>query len=77
MGYVAELIMWLAGRSQLLAHQLLWNMQANMYKDEDSKEKDPDLHGPLCELINKAFFKFYYFHFFIFFFSLKFIYLFR
>lgn len=58
MGYVAELIMWLAGRSQLLAHQLLWNMQANMYRDEDSKEKDPDLHGPLSELINKAqFFK--------------------
>ncbi|EJD74219.1 phosphatidylinositol 4-kinase, variant [Loa loa] len=53
MGYVAELIMWLAGHSQLLAHQLLWNMQANMYRDEDSKEKDPDLHGPLSELINK------------------------
>ncbi|KAL4002855.1 Phosphatidylinositol 3- and 4-kinase family protein [Acanthocheilonema viteae] len=53
MGYVAELIMWLAGHSQLLAHQLLWNMQANMYRDEDSKEKDPDLHGLLSELINK------------------------
>ncbi|CAG9533242.1 unnamed protein product [Cercopithifilaria johnstoni] len=53
MGYVAELILWLAGRSQLLAHQLLWNMQANMYRDEDSKEKDPDLHGPLRELMSK------------------------
>ncbi|MCP9259287.1 Phosphatidylinositol 4-kinase alpha [Dirofilaria immitis] len=53
MGYVAELIMWLAGHSQLLAHQLLWNMQANMYRDEDSKEKDPDLYEPLSELINK------------------------
>nr|CRZ25602.1 Bm7141 [Brugia malayi] len=53
MGYVAELIMWLAGHSQLLAHQLLWNMKANMYRDEDSREKDPDLHGPLSELINK------------------------
>ncbi|VDN02816.1 unnamed protein product [Thelazia callipaeda] len=53
MGYVAELIMWLANHSQLLAHQLLWNMQANMYRDEESKEKDPDLHGPLSDLINK------------------------
>lgn len=54
MGYVAELIMWLADHSQLLAHQLLWNMQANLYRDEDLKEKDPDLYGPLSELINKA-----------------------
>lgn len=54
MGYIAELILWLAGHSQLLAHQLLWNMQTNMFRDEDSKEKDPDLYGPLMELINKA-----------------------
>uniref|UniRef100_F1KPV3 1-phosphatidylinositol 4-kinase n=1 Tax=Ascaris suum TaxID=6253 RepID=F1KPV3_ASCSU len=53
MGYVAELIVWLAGHSQLLAHQLLWNMQTNLYKDEDSKEKDPDLFEPLTDLINK------------------------
>lgn len=53
MGYVAELIVWLAGHSQLLAHQLLWNMQTNLYKDEDSKEKDPDLFEPLSDLISK------------------------
>ncbi|VDM24241.1 unnamed protein product [Toxocara canis] len=53
MGYVAELIVWLAGHSQLLAHQLLWNMQTNLYKDEDSKEKDPDVFEPLTDLINK------------------------
>uniref|UniRef100_A0A914RD52 1-phosphatidylinositol 4-kinase n=1 Tax=Parascaris equorum TaxID=6256 RepID=A0A914RD52_PAREQ len=55
MGYVAELIIWLAGHSQLLAHQLLWNMQTNLYKDEDSKEKDPDLFEPLTDLINKPY----------------------
>lgn len=54
MGYVAELIIWLAGHSQLLAHQLLWNMQANLYRDEESKEKDVDLFDPLSELITKV-----------------------
>lgn len=40
MGYIAEFIKSLADRSQLVAHQLLWNMKTNMYKDEDSLMKD-------------------------------------
>lgn len=40
MGYIAEFIKSLADRSQLVAHQLLWNMKTNMFKDEDSLIKD-------------------------------------
>ncbi|KAK6746150.1 hypothetical protein RB195_012331 [Necator americanus] len=53
-GYVAELIVWLAGHSQLLAHQLIWNMETNMYTDEDSKNKDPVLYEALNEIIKKT-----------------------
>jgi len=40
MGYISEFIRTAASRSQLLAHQLIWNMQTNMFKDEDSQEQD-------------------------------------
>uniref|UniRef100_A0A158P6J4 1-phosphatidylinositol 4-kinase n=1 Tax=Angiostrongylus cantonensis TaxID=6313 RepID=A0A158P6J4_ANGCA len=54
MGYVAELIIWLARHSQLLAHQLIWNMETNMYMDEDSKNKDPALFDALNEIVKKV-----------------------
>lgn len=54
MGYVAELIVWLAGHSQLLAHQLLWNMKTNMYTDEDAKNEDPVLYKPLKSIVDKV-----------------------
>ncbi|CAP24439.2 Protein CBG03566 [Caenorhabditis briggsae] len=53
MGYIAELMIWLAGHSQLLAHQLIWNMQTNMYTDEDSKTKDPVLFEPLNDIMQR------------------------
>lgn len=40
MGYVVEFIKYIARKSQIVAHQLLWNMQTNMYSDEDMKHKD-------------------------------------
>ncbi|KAI6240099.1 1-phosphatidylinositol 4-kinase [Aphelenchoides fujianensis] len=49
MGYCADLILWLAGHSQLLAHQLLWNMNANMYVDEDGKIEDPIMYKPAAK----------------------------
>uniref|UniRef100_A0A1I7TW40 1-phosphatidylinositol 4-kinase n=1 Tax=Caenorhabditis tropicalis TaxID=1561998 RepID=A0A1I7TW40_9PELO len=53
MGYISELMIWLAGHSQLLAHQLIWNMQTNMYTDEESKVKDPTLFDPLNDIMQK------------------------
>lgn len=53
-GYVSELIVWLAGHSQLLAHQLLWNMKANMYTDEDSKIEDAVLYKPLKDISDRV-----------------------
>ncbi|CAI5445845.1 unnamed protein product [Caenorhabditis angaria] len=53
MGYISELMIWLAGHSQLLAHQLIWNMQTNMYTDEDSKNKDPVLFEALNDIMQR------------------------
>jgi phosphatidylinositol 4-kinase len=41
LGYVERYILETAKFSQLFAHQIIWNMKANAYKDEDSQIPDP------------------------------------
>ncbi|XP_050552892.1 phosphatidylinositol 4-kinase alpha isoform X5 [Spodoptera frugiperda] len=50
MGYVAELIKSLAKKSQVVAHQLIWNMHTNLYTDEEMHNKDPALFDILESL---------------------------
>jgi phosphatidylinositol 4-kinase len=40
-GYIETYILETAKISQLFAHQIIWNILANAYKDEDSTEPDP------------------------------------
>ncbi|KAI4202882.1 MAG: hypothetical protein LQ350_002253 [Teloschistes chrysophthalmus] len=40
LGYVQQYIIETAKFSQLFAHQIIWNMKANAYKDEDSSIED-------------------------------------
>lgn len=54
MGYITTLILNLSAHSQLLAHQLLWNMRANMYTDEEAKSEDPVMYKPLKEIVEKV-----------------------
>jgi phosphatidylinositol 4-kinase len=37
LGYVERYIVETAMSSQLFAHQIIWNMKANSYKDDDSQ----------------------------------------
>lgn len=52
MGYVTEFIKYIAKKSQIVAHQLIWNMKTNLYIDEDMQKKDPDLFEILDSLVS-------------------------
>ncbi|KAL0266294.1 UNVERIFIED_CONTAM: hypothetical protein PYX00_008881 [Menopon gallinae] len=51
MGYVIEFIKYISKKSQLVGHQLIWNMQTNMYMDEEKQVKDAILYDVLDGLI--------------------------
>ncbi|XP_023707312.1 phosphatidylinositol 4-kinase alpha isoform X2 [Cryptotermes secundus] len=53
MGYVIEFIKYIARKSQVVGHQLIWNMQTNMYIDEEMQQKDTSLYDTL-ELLIKS-----------------------
>lgn len=51
-GYTKNYIKNAAKQSQLLMHQLIWNMRTNMYRDESGLDPDPELFEVLDELIS-------------------------
>lgn len=52
MGYVPELLIWLSDHSQLLAHQLIWNMKTNAYMDDAGVLYDDSI-GPQLEYVTE------------------------
>lgn len=54
-GYVKRFIVETARVSQLFAHQIIWNMLANSYKDEDAT--DPDSLKPILDDCQKVMLK--------------------
>ncbi|EGD73415.1 Pik4ca protein [Salpingoeca rosetta] len=49
-GYIQQYMLRAAADSQLLAHQMIWNMATNMYTDEDGEHRDEQL-GDILELL--------------------------
>lgn len=51
MGYIVEFIKYIAKKSQVVGHQLIWNMKTNMFMDEDMQQKDMTLYDTLENLV--------------------------
>ena len=45
MGYVIEFIKNISKRSQIVGHQLIWNMKTNMFVDEEMHNKDSKIQN--------------------------------
>ena len=52
LGFASEFIKKISLKSNLVAHQLIWNMDVNMYRDEDGTEKDSKMFPILESLRN-------------------------
>lgn len=55
LGYVERFILETAQFSQLFAHQIIWNMKANSYKDDDAQVPDdikPTLDGVMTKMVD-------------------------
>nr|XP_006818688.1 PREDICTED: phosphatidylinositol 4-kinase alpha-like [Saccoglossus kowalevskii] len=51
-GYVSEFLLWIAKKSPLLAHQLIWNIKTNIYTDEDGKNRDGEFADQIEAIMN-------------------------
>jgi phosphatidylinositol 4-kinase len=50
LGYVKEFIKKISKESNLVAHQLIWNILTNMFTDDEGIEKDPVMYDKLVPL---------------------------
>ncbi|XP_077996530.1 phosphatidylinositol 4-kinase alpha-like [Glandiceps talaboti] len=51
-GYVAEFILWIAKKSPLNAHQLIWNIKTNIFVDEEGKNRDGEFADQIESMMN-------------------------